>query len=81
LRGVIQGLALSRSISYRQVYGSLKRLKIILPAIDYGRDGVNFAGISVLIQSVPLLEELELEVEMYGTETVPDDIFSIPHAP
>ena len=51
LRGVIQGLALSRSISYRQGYGSLKRLKIILPGIDYGRDGVNLARISVLIQS------------------------------
>jgi hypothetical protein len=75
LRGVIQGLALSRTNSYRQAYGSLKKLKILLPGIDYGRDGVNFAGISILIQSVPLLEELELEVEMCGTETVPDDFF------
>jgi hypothetical protein len=75
LRGVIQGLALSRSNLSRQVYGSLKRLKVELPGVYYERDGVNYAGISVLIQSAPLLEDLELEAETYSDQTVPDDFF------
>lgn len=78
LRAVIQNLAPSRSNLYQQVFGSLKKLKILLPGSisevgSYREAAMNFAGLSVLIQSSPLLEHLELEVDMLGYKTLPDE--------
>ena len=79
LLGVIQNLAPAKLRLYQQAFGSLKRLALKLPWVVYDKSGgpnhdLNCAGISALIQSAPLLEELRLGVDMYGSEPLPADL-------
>ena len=78
LIGIIQGLAPTRLRLYQQAFGTVKRLEILLPFIVNDEDDgysydINYAGISALIQSAPLLEELRLEFDMDSSEPLPSN--------
>ena len=78
LPAVIQSLTPSRSNLYQQAFGSLNKLKILLPgrirdAGSHRKAAMNYAGLSVLIQSMPLLEHLELEADKVSYNTMSDE--------
>jgi hypothetical protein len=77
LIGIIQSLAPGRLRLYQQAFGTLKRVQMLLPWIVYDEDigredqDLNCAGISALIRSAPLVEELRLEFDRYGAKPLP----------
>ena len=56
---------------YRQTFGSIKRLKVVLPKIasdTVGEYGLNIRGLKALIKASPQLEELHLSIDMIFSE-------------
>ena len=60
LVSTVQALTPARLQLYQRAFGKLRRLKIVLPWLIQGDYQSNFGGLSALIQSASLLEELWL---------------------
>jgi hypothetical protein len=89
LVGIFQGLDLAKQELYQRAFSKLKCLEILLPMVVHHEDNgftqmreLNYEGLSALIQSAPLLEELRLAFDMPSQNTVPScfvDSLQIPN--
>lgn len=89
LIGIIQGLDLAKQGLYQKAFRNLKCLEILLPMVVHHEDNgflqtleLNHAGISVFIQSAPLLEELRLVFDISSQHALPSsfvDSLQIPN--
>lgn len=70
LIGIIQGLTPTMHSLYGQAFGNVRRLNILLPGFLDTEDELNLSGISALIHSAPLLEELRLEFDTHSAKTL-----------
>ncbi|KAI3331267.1 hypothetical protein F4824DRAFT_476100 [Ustulina deusta] len=81
LVGIIQRLNPESYPKYRQAFGKLKRLTIVLPWTMGEYEELNYSGLSALIRSAPALECLCLTSECLSLDFLPVDFLLSIRAP